>query len=200
MSLMSATGDNFRALRPLLSAMKVTCSLGGEKGVQGTVFTDPGLSCCNRKQPRNLSDLPTFANLVATADVVQNTNAVVMTLRTKLRGMNARVGAVFAVQRNLAGVGIQAEMEFPDNGGYTNYRFNGWHNGLMARHTGALANFNQTFSIYFLPGFKQFPSLKRTPGLIELIDASMRTCAFGGKRSGTHQAGGPGYDGNTCLL
>jgi peptide/nickel transport system substrate-binding protein len=83
--------------------------------------------------------------------------------------------AMIAVQRNLAEVGIQADMEFPDNGGYMNYRFNGWSNGLMAQHTRALANFNDTFSIYFLPGFKQFPSLKRTPGLVEAIEASIRT-------------------------
>ena len=99
--------------------------------------------------------------------------------KTRIIVMPAMVDrdAMVAVQRNLADVGIQAEMEFPDNGGYTNYRFNGWSNGLMAQHTRALANFNSTFSIYFLPGFKQFPSLKRTPRLIELIDASMRTPA-----------------------
>jgi len=85
--------------------------------------------------------------------------------------------AMVAVQRNLMEVGIQVEMEFPDNGGYTNYRFNGWRDGLMAQHTRALANFNSTFSIYFLPAFKQFPSLKRAPGLIEAIEASMKTPA-----------------------
>jgi peptide/nickel transport system substrate-binding protein len=83
--------------------------------------------------------------------------------------------AMIAVQKNLADVGIQAEMEFPDNGGYMNYRFQGWNNGFMAHHTRALANFNDTFSIYVLPAFKQFPSLKRAPGLIDLIEASIKT-------------------------
>ena len=32
-------------------------------------------------------------------------------------------------------------------------RFNGWNNGFMAQHTRALSNFNNTFSIYFLPAF-----------------------------------------------
>jgi peptide/nickel transport system substrate-binding protein len=99
--------------------------------------------------------------------------------KTRIIVMPAMVDrdAMVAVQKNLTDVGIQADMEFPDNGGYMAYRFNGWKNGLMAQHTRALANFNQTFSIYFLPGFKQFPSLKRTPGLIDLIEASVRADA-----------------------
>jgi hypothetical protein len=83
--------------------------------------------------------------------------------------------AMVAVQRNLTNIGIQVEMEFPDMGGYMNYRFKGWSNGFMAQHTRALANFNSSFSIYFLPAYKQFPSLKRTDGLIELIEASNRS-------------------------
>ncbi len=83
--------------------------------------------------------------------------------------------AMNLVQQNLADVGIQAEMEFPDNGAYSKYRFNGWSNGLMAQHTRALANFNSTFAVYFSPGYKQFPSLKKTPAFLELIDASIKT-------------------------
>ena len=83
--------------------------------------------------------------------------------------------AMVAVQRNLEDVGIQAELEFPDMGGYMNYRFQGWHNGFMVHHTRALANFNLTFSIYFLPNYKQFPSLQRTDGLIPAIEASNYT-------------------------
>lgn len=97
--------------------------------------------------------------------------------KTKIIVMPAMVDkdAIVAVQRNLGNIGIQVELEFPDMGGYMNYRFKGWSNGFMAQHTRALANFNSTFSIYFLPGYKQFPSLKRTEGLIELIEASNRS-------------------------
>jgi peptide/nickel transport system substrate-binding protein len=97
--------------------------------------------------------------------------------KTKLIVMPAMVDrdAMVAVQRNLAAIGIQAEMEFPDMGGYMNYRFQGWSNGFMCQHTRALANFNSSFSIYFLPAYKQFPSLKRTDGLIEMIEASNRS-------------------------
>ncbi len=97
--------------------------------------------------------------------------------KTKIIVMPAMVDkdAMVAVQRNLADVGIQAEMEFPDNGGYMNYRFSGWNNGLMAQHTRALANFNATFTIYFHPNYKQFPSLRRATGLLEAIEESLRS-------------------------
>lgn len=97
--------------------------------------------------------------------------------KTRIIVMPAMVDrdAMVAVQRNLSEVGIQAELEFPDNGGYTNYRFGGWKNGLLAHHTRAMPNFNQTFQMYFHPDWKQFPSLRRTPGLVEAIDASMKS-------------------------
>jgi peptide/nickel transport system substrate-binding protein len=96
--------------------------------------------------------------------------------KTKIIVMPAMVDrdAMVAVQRNLSDVGIQAEMEFPDNGGYTNYRFGGWKNALLAHHTRAVPNFNQTFQMYFHPDWKQFPSLKRTEGLVDAIDASSK--------------------------
>ena len=97
--------------------------------------------------------------------------------QTKMIVMPAMVDrdAMVAVQQNLKKVGIQVELEFPDMGGYSNYRFNGWHNGFMVHHTRALANFNLTFSIYFLPNYKQFPSLQRAEGLIPAIEASNNT-------------------------
>ena len=97
--------------------------------------------------------------------------------KTRIVVMPAMVDrdAMVAVQRNLSDVGIQAEMEFPDNGGYTSYRFGGWKNALLAHHTRAVPNFNLTFEMYFHPDFKQFPSLKRTEGLVEAIEASYRT-------------------------
>ncbi len=97
--------------------------------------------------------------------------------KTKMIVMPAMVDrdAAVAVQNDLKKIGVQVELEFPDMGGYMNYRFQGWNNGFMVHHTRALANFNSTFSIYFLPNYKQFPSLKRTEGLIPAIDASNNT-------------------------
>ena len=55
------------------------------------------------------------------------------------------------------------------------YRYSGWRNGLMAQHTRALPNFNMSFQMYFHPDWKQFPSLKRTDGLVEAIEASAKS-------------------------
>ena len=86
--------------------------------------------------------------------------------------------AMVAVQRFLGEVGIQAELEFPDNGGYTEYRWkNGWHDAFLAQHTRMLATCNITYNFYWQTVTGQFPSLKRAAGLLEKLDASLRTVA-----------------------
>jgi peptide/nickel transport system substrate-binding protein len=104
--------------------------------------------------------------------------------KTKIIVMPAMVDrdAMVAVQRNLGEVGIQVELEFPDMGGYTTYRFQGWKNAFMAHHTRALPNFNSSFQMYFHPGWKQFPSLKRPDGLVEAIEASTKTPEMGAEK------------------
>src|SRR5208283_5343379 len=84
--------------------------------------------------------------------------------------------AMVAVQRFLQEVGIQVELEFPDGGGYTAYRWkNGWHNGFMAQHTRMLATANISYNFYWQTDTGQFPSVKRTEGLLEKLDASLKT-------------------------
>jgi len=84
--------------------------------------------------------------------------------------------AMVAVQRFLGEVGIEVELEFPDNGGYTAYRWkNGWHNAFLAQHTRMLATTNITCNFYWQTMTGQFPSLKRADGLLEKLDASLRT-------------------------
>ena len=84
--------------------------------------------------------------------------------------------AMVAVQHFLGEVGIQAEMEFPDNGGYTVMKWkDGWHDGLLGQHTRMLATFELTYNYYWQTQTGQFISLKRTEGLIEKLDASLRT-------------------------
>jgi peptide/nickel transport system substrate-binding protein len=100
--------------------------------------------------------------------------------KTKIIVMPALVDrdAMVAVQRFLGEVGIQAEMEFPDNGGYTEYRWkNGWHDAFLAQHTRMLATCNITYNFYWQTVTGQFPSLKRAAGLLEKLDASLRTVA-----------------------
>ncbi len=84
--------------------------------------------------------------------------------------------AMVAVQRFLGEVGIEVELEFPDGGGYAAYRFkNGWRNGFLAQHTRMLATTNISYNFYWQTASGQFPSLKRTEGLIDKINASLAT-------------------------
>ncbi len=84
--------------------------------------------------------------------------------------------AMVAVQRYLGEVGIEVELEFPDGGGYTAYRFkNGWKNGFLAQHTRMLATTNISYNFYWQTASAQFPSMKRTDGLLAKLDASLKT-------------------------
>ena len=84
--------------------------------------------------------------------------------------------AMVAVQRFLGEIGIQVELEFPDGGGYTALRWkDGWRNAFMAQHTRMLATTNITYNFYWQTITGQWPSLKRTEGLLEKLDASLKT-------------------------
>lgn len=69
---------------------------------------------------------------------------------TKLIAMPGMVDRdiVVALQSMLGEVGINAELEFPDSGGYSNYRFNGW-DGILIQHTRSLPVIATTFALYF---------------------------------------------------
>jgi peptide/nickel transport system substrate-binding protein len=84
--------------------------------------------------------------------------------------------AMVAIQRFLGEVGVQVELEFPDGGGYTAYRWkNGWKNAFLAQHTRMLATANISYNFYWQTATGQFPSLKRTDGLLGKLDASLKT-------------------------
>jgi peptide/nickel transport system substrate-binding protein len=84
--------------------------------------------------------------------------------------------AMVAVQRFLSEVGIQVDLEFPDGGGYITLEWkDGWRNGFMAQHTRMLANANITYNFYWHTVAGHWPSLKRPEGLVDKIDASLRT-------------------------
>jgi peptide/nickel transport system substrate-binding protein len=84
--------------------------------------------------------------------------------------------AMVAVQRYLSEVGIQVELEFPDNGGFSAIRFkDGWKNGFLAMQTRMLATTNIAYSYWWQTESGQFPSLKRAPHLLEKLDASLTT-------------------------
>ncbi|NLN07755.1 MAG: ABC transporter substrate-binding protein [Firmicutes bacterium] len=84
--------------------------------------------------------------------------------------------AMVAVQSMLAKIGINVELEFPDSGGYANYRFNGWENGMLAQHTRSLALFNNTYQIYFREDTAvHFVSMARPKGFQQMIEESLKT-------------------------
>ena len=80
-----------------------------------------------------------------------------------------------AVQRYLGEVGITAQLEFPDRGKYNDYRWKGWHDGLLAQAVRMLATTNLTYNFYCHTAAGQFPSLKRPDGLVQKLDASLQT-------------------------
>ena len=98
---------------------------------------------------------------------------------TKIFVMPALVDrdAMVAVQQFLSEVGIKAELEFPDGGRYTEYRWKGWQNSLLAQAVRMLATTNLSYNFFFntVPG--QLPSMKRTDGLVDKINASLNTLA-----------------------
>jgi ABC-type transport system substrate-binding protein len=86
--------------------------------------------------------------------------------------------AMVAVQRFLGEVGIEVELEFPDGGGYTVLRWkDGWRHAFLSQHTRMLATTNITYNFYWLTITGQWPSLKRTEGLLDKLDASLKTLA-----------------------
>lgn len=69
---------------------------------------------------------------------------------TKLFAMPGIVDkdAVVAIQSMLAAVGITAELEFPDAGGYSNYRNKGW-DGMLVQIIRAFPQIDNTFTLFF---------------------------------------------------
>lgn len=70
--------------------------------------------------------------------------------KTKMIAMPGLVDKdmVVAVQSMLAAVGIECELEFPDSGGYSDYRFNGWE-GMLVQHTRSFPATYNNFALYF---------------------------------------------------
>jgi peptide/nickel transport system substrate-binding protein len=83
--------------------------------------------------------------------------------------------AMVAVQRFLGEVGINVELEFPDGGKYTAYRWKGWQNGFLAQSVRILATTNITYNFYWHTITGQFPSFKRPDGFVDKIDTSLKT-------------------------
>lgn len=71
---------------------------------------------------------------------------------------------VVAIQRFLANVGIQAEIETPDDARYREYETKGW-NGILVQPWGYFPNYNRFIQFYLIGGPEAYVSLKRPEGL-----------------------------------
>jgi peptide/nickel transport system substrate-binding protein len=134
----------------------------------------------NPGSPSYLTDFGGHKYDVAKAKQLLTEAGVTGGFKTRIIIMPALVDkdAMTAVQANLAAVGIQAELETPDSGGYTQMRFGGgWTNGFLAQHTRALATFNVTYNFYFPELTMQFPSLMRPSGFLDKLAVSLKTPA-----------------------
>jgi len=78
---------------------------------------------------------------------------------------------VVAIANMLGEVGIIVEQDFPEAGKYSEYRFGGWSDAIMAHALGSMENMNSTFSFYF--GGIQFPSVQKPEGWQEAYDAAL---------------------------
>ena len=82
-----------------------------------------------------------------------------------------------AVQAYLMAVGIKVELDFVPYSKYTEYRFKGIHNAMLAQPFGIYPNANQTYDFYLTTDVNlvNFPSTKRPDGFEELMDKSKTT-------------------------
>lgn len=65
---------------------------------------------------------------------------------------------IVAIQSNLNAAGIQTELEFPENAKYTEYRYNGWKNGMLCQLISNFSTYTRWYSFYWMGN--QFPSVK----------------------------------------
>jgi len=147
---------------------------------RGFGYWQPAYQLPNPGSPSFLTDFAGHKLDVAKAKQLLSEAGLAGGFKTKIVIMPALVDrdAITAVQANLAAVGIQAELETPDSGGYTQMRFGGgWTNGFLAQHTRALATFNITYNFYFPEQTQQFPPLQRPSGFLDKLSTSLKTPA-----------------------
>jgi peptide/nickel transport system substrate-binding protein len=147
---------------------------------RGFGYWQPAYQLQNPNAPAFLTDFAGHKYDVNKAKQLLAEAGLASGFKTRIIIMPALVDkdAMTAVQANLSAVGIQVDLETPDNGGYTAMRFGGgWTNGFLAQHTRALATFNITYNFYFPELTQQFPPLQRPAGFLDKLSASLKTAA-----------------------
>ena len=148
---------------------------------RGFGYWQPAYQLANPGSPSFLTDFPGHKFDQAKAKQLLAEAGLASGFKTRIIIMPALVDkdAMTAVQANLAAVGIQVDLETPDNGGYTQMRFNGgWTNGFLAQHTRALATFNITYNFYFPEATAaSSPACMRPSGFLDKLSTSLKTPA-----------------------
>jgi peptide/nickel transport system substrate-binding protein len=99
------------------------------------------------------------------------------------KGFKTRIIPHFAVDRDvmvsiqsyLSKVGITVDLEFVDQGKFTEYRRKGWKNGFLCQPLGEFPNYLQSIEYYFAPTTLEFPSLKKPAELGALLNDALLT-------------------------
>lgn len=87
-----------------------------------------------------------------------------------------------SVQSYLAKVGITADLDFVDQGKFTEMRRKGWKNGFLGMPLGLYPNYLQSIQIYLLPSSLDFPSLKKPSNIEAMVDEALSTMNLEPKR------------------
>jgi len=98
-------------------------------------------------------------------------------------GFKTKITPHFAVDRDvmvsiqsyLNKVGIAVELDFVDQGKFTDYRRKGWKNGFLAMPLGLYPNYLQSIQIYLLPTSLDFPSLKKPANIETMVKDALST-------------------------
>ena len=93
---------------------------------------------------------------------------------------------VVAVQGQLAAVGINAAVEFPDSGGYTAVRGGGW-DGMLVQSYRSFAFMASTFSLINSQNSTTYHSLEKPDELEALIQTALRTADDGQAVQAAHR-------------
>ena len=80
-----------------------------------------------------------------------------------------------SIQSYLSKVGITADLDFVDQGKFTDYRRKGWKNGFLAMPLGLYPNYLQSIQIYLLPTSLDFPSLKKPANIATMVNDGLST-------------------------
>ncbi len=80
-----------------------------------------------------------------------------------------------SIQAYLAKVGITVDLDFVDQGKYTDLRRKGWTNGFLCQPFGMYPNYLQTIQMYLETKALDFPSLKKPAGVDEMLYEALST-------------------------